>query len=366
MDSDSVQPAIASSAQTICNHFVRFYEQDKTILDAVNRFVSEGVENGEAAVVVGTAYHLDQLRQKWREVPAEQVTLLDAENTLSQFMRNGRPVRHLFRNVIGNVLQHAAKVGNGKTRVYGEMVALLWAEGNQDATLELEGFWNELSSSHEFQLLCAYPMGGFDQHAHGPAFQRICSAHSHVHPVCGVPQDVNDSDSINRYIAGLEQKAKALESGIPRYMQGDVTETRHRQYPNDTPVTDQPPLQVLVVDDDLETAKALGRLLRSFGHGVHISHSGADAHMQAALAIPDLILLDVAMPQVDGYAVARDLRTLPALANAVLIAFSGSIDAGKARAAGFDSWLEKPIGPGDIEKVLAMVRKRTVDRPRQE
>src|SRR4051812_12229840 len=109
---------------------------------------------------------------------------------------------------------------------------------------------------------------------------------------------------------------------------------------------EQTTVRVLVVDDDTGTAKALARLLRAYGHIVHIAHSGAEALELAVQVSPDLILQDIAMPSMDGYEVARHLRTIPALARTILIACSGSVDEQRARQAGFDGWLVKPVGVG--------------------
>ena len=113
-----------------------------------------------------------------------------------------------------------------------------------------------------------------------------------------------------------------------------------------------------MVDDDVGTANALGRLLRAYGHTVHIAYRGEEALELAVRVRPDLILQDIAMPSMDGYEIARRLRTMPALTRATLIACSGSVDEQKAREAGFDGWLIKPVASGDMETVLQIVLER--------
>jgi CheY-like chemotaxis protein len=123
-------------------------------------------------------------------------------------------------------------------------------------------------------------------------------------------------------------------------------------------VADRSTLNILIVDDDARAAKALGRLLRACGHNVHVSYNASEGLELASRIRPDLILHDIAMPVIDGYEAARRLREMPLLSRTLLIACSGSVDEQKARAAGFDGWLVKPISDGDLDTVLAMVLQR--------
>ena len=117
-------------------------------------------------------------------------------------------------------------------------------------------------------------------------------------------------------------------------------------------------LHILVVDDDVGAATALARLLRTYGHTVETAHDANRGLELASRMKLDLVLLDLAMPSIDGYEAARRLRAMPALSNTQLIACSGSVDEKKARAAGFDGWLAKPISDGDLDTVLALVVQR--------
>jgi CheY-like chemotaxis protein len=123
-------------------------------------------------------------------------------------------------------------------------------------------------------------------------------------------------------------------------------------------VTNRTHLNILVVDDDIGAANALGRLLRACGHTVHVSYSSPEGLELARRVKPDLILHDITMPLLDGYEAARRLREMPLLSGALLIACSGSVDEAKARDAGFDGWLVKPISNGELDTVLALVLRR--------
>ncbi len=124
-------------------------------------------------------------------------------------------------------------------------------------------------------------------------------------------------------------------------------------------------LNILVVDDDPGVRKALGRLLRSSGHAVQVSSTVREGFELACRMKPDLILHDIAMRPIDGYAAARRLRQTAALAGTLLVAYSGLLDEAKAREAGFDAWLHKPITAGKLDTLLAMAveRKRAQAAP---
>jgi CheY-like chemotaxis protein len=121
-------------------------------------------------------------------------------------------------------------------------------------------------------------------------------------------------------------------------------------------------LTVLIVDDDAGAARALARLLRACGHTAHVAYDAQEGFELASRMKPDLILHDLAMPGIDGHEAARRLRAAPEFSNTVLIACSGSVDEEKARAAGFDGWLVKPISDGDLDAVLETVLQRVNSR----
>lgn len=102
----------------------------------------------------------------------------------------------------------------------------------------------------------------------------------------------------------------------------------------------------LVVEDNADAAESLGELLRLLGHEVQVVTSGASAVAAARAFRPDLVLCDVGLPGLDGYAVARALRADPALGPLRLVAVTGygrEEDRRRAREAGFDDHLVKPL-----------------------
>jgi len=120
------------------------------------------------------------------------------------------------------------------------------------------------------------------------------------------------------------------------------------------------PLRVLVVDDNVDAAKSLGKLLGFRGHEVSLAHDGPSALAAAAAAPPDLVLLDIGLPGMDGYAVAARLRAA-GHAGAALVAVTGygrEDDLQRSRDAGFDHHLVKPIDFGQLQRIILEVHGR--------
>lgn len=122
-----------------------------------------------------------------------------------------------------------------------------------------------------------------------------------------------------------------------------------------------PPLRVLVVDDYFDTRRSLRQLLAIWGYEAREAADGVEALRVAAEFRPDLVVLDLAMPGLDGYEVARRLRQ--GGVGGVLVALTGyggqdAAEVEYARAAGFDHFLTKPCEAGRIEALLRSCRAR--------
>ncbi|POR52325.1 PAS/PAC sensor hybrid histidine kinase [Paraburkholderia eburnea] len=125
------------------------------------------------------------------------------------------------------------------------------------------------------------------------------------------------------------------------------------------------PLRVLVVDDNRDSADSLAMLLELKGHDVRVAYSAAQAREWAERFTPDAALIDIAMPEIDGYAALRDLRTLEALAHTVFAAMTGfgqAADIELTRAAGFEMHLVKPVDVSLFDEVLARAAARRAAR----
>ena len=206
-------------------HFVQFYEGEEFLFDAVGQFLGAGLRAGDRVVVIATEPHCAGFVQRLGSlgvgvgsaIASGQLTLLDARQTLAKFMIGGMPEPDLFRDMLARVIAKMKGEGGehcrARIRAYGEMVDLLWRDGNSNAAIRLEELWNEAVESHSFALLCAYIMGNFYKEGDHARFLDVCRNHSHVIPTERFTQ-LDDAHARLREISLLQQRARALESEI--------------------------------------------------------------------------------------------------------------------------------------------------------
>ena len=122
------------------------------------------------------------------------------------------------------------------------------------------------------------------------------------------------------------------------------------------PVAGAAGLRVLVVDDNVDGAESLSMMLELLGHQVHRVHDGASAITEATEWVPDVALLDIGLPDLTGYEVARRLRAEPRLGGLLLVAVTGwgsEDDQRRSAEAGIDHHLTKPVDARALERLLA-------------
>jgi len=110
--------------------------------------------------------------------------------------------------------------------------------------------------------------------------------------------------------------------------------------------------RVLVIEDDDNAAQALSLILRGWGCRVRVAHDGAEALRAAREGPADAVLLDVRLPGMDGYEVARRLREEPGLETAKMVAMTGDPDAAGSPHNGVQKVLTKPVGPETLWEVI--------------
>jgi signal transduction histidine kinase/ActR/RegA family two-component response regulator len=123
------------------------------------------------------------------------------------------------------------------------------------------------------------------------------------------------------------------------------------------PVTSADGRRILVVDDNLDAAETLARLLDSFGHAVRTAANGPQGLAMLSEFRPELCILDIGLPGMDGYELARRLRTDPRMEGVKLLALTGyghDVDRARALASGFDEHLVKPV---PVDQLTAMIAR---------
>lgn len=216
----NVAPRTDWSEMSETEHFVQFYEADAFLLNSLSGFIGTAINTGEGAIVVATKAHRDGLDELLKEngldianaSAAGLYVSLDAADTLSKFMVNGTPEPGRFTEVIGGLVTQV-RHGRPRLRAFGEMVTLLWADGNYTGAIHLEELWNDLQRTHSFSLFCAYPMNGFGGEKFLEPHSGVCTVHSRVIPAESYA-DLPTPDARLRAIAQLQQKANWLESEI--------------------------------------------------------------------------------------------------------------------------------------------------------
>ncbi len=172
-------------------HSVHFYEHDGELIDRLRGIVISALATGNAVLIVATEDHRRELSHalnnhwtNWAAARDEgRFLMVDAQETLDQFMVNGRPSRERFCTALGSLIRDCrftARSANRGLTAFGEMVSILWKEGNREAALELEALWNELLSDRTFHLHCAYPKQSMTEEGDALAFQSVCDHHSHI------------------------------------------------------------------------------------------------------------------------------------------------------------------------------------------
>jgi hypothetical protein len=172
-------------------HVVQLYGGDHQLLVRnVSRYLAEGLKRGDGLVVIATSEHAVAIVRQLTEESAEasqalrdgRLVVLDAQATLDRFMVDGQPDQDLFRAVVGSVLQGVrARSATGKMRAFGEMVGILWVDGEQAAATRLEKYWNELLIGSTFSLFCAYPIDIFDGASQTGGLEAVLCAHTHMY-----------------------------------------------------------------------------------------------------------------------------------------------------------------------------------------
>jgi hypothetical protein len=168
-------------------HLVKFYEDVDSLAQSVCNYIVPGLIRGDGVIIIATHSNIRTFEKLLENRAIDvrkvktigQLVFLNANETLESFMLDGSPDKTKFEKVIGAPLKKM-KTKYPTIRAYGEMVNILLEQENNKGMIKLENFWNDLSQSHKFSLLCAYSKSHFEDELSAQNFHEICCTHSHV------------------------------------------------------------------------------------------------------------------------------------------------------------------------------------------
>ncbi len=169
-------------------HIAHLYEDDSCLTKAVAEFIASGLHAGEPAIVLATQAHTEAITAELKSlrfnvksaVSDGYLTLVDAMDALAIIMVGTKPDHDLFLETMTGFIRQSRTIAERPVRIYGELVDLLWHQGNPEAAVRLEVLWNELGSTSPFSLLCGYNLGNVYNQAYWQHFQNVCREHREV------------------------------------------------------------------------------------------------------------------------------------------------------------------------------------------
>jgi len=195
-------------------HVVHFYDHDDELTQIVGRYLALAMHAGDVAIVIATETHRDAierfLERDGIDLAAaraqERLVVLDAASTLATFTRAGEIRADTFRALIGGLIRKAVE-SERLVKAYGEMVALLWEDGDVLGAIELERHWNELAHELPFALLCAYPSAAVASPEHADALEAVCREHCAVSELAAsFPVDAHSPGQARRLLVEMLQR----------------------------------------------------------------------------------------------------------------------------------------------------------------
>ena len=170
-------------------HAVQFYRDEQSLARTVARFLAEGLDAGQPGLVIATPSHtstiVGQLAERGLDVNelrrTGELQFVDAQKMLDSFMVDGNADHARFKKRVGDLIEAlCADRPPCPVRAYGELVDLLWQDGNAGAAIKLEMLWNQLAEAYDFSLLCGYAFGHFYKETRDPRYQEVRNHHTHV------------------------------------------------------------------------------------------------------------------------------------------------------------------------------------------
>jgi CheY-like chemotaxis protein len=158
--------------------------------------------------------------------------------------------------------------------------------------------------------------------------------------------------NVEAHSAGLGQGSR-FTVRLPLHEAKPDEDQPHESRPSEQMRT--APRRIVIIEDNRDSAQVLVLLLKRWGHDVHLAYDGVSGIELVSRIKPDLVLVDIGLPRLDGYRVAQELRLLEPAPERVLVAMTGygtETDRQKALRAGFDRHLTKPVLSADLARVV--------------
>ncbi|MDQ2639806.1 MAG: MEDS domain-containing protein [Pseudomonadota bacterium] len=174
------------------DHIVQLYQDQQFLNRAVCRFAAGAIANGEGVILVPTSAHWEAFRPRLEAegvdvkavIGSGQLTVVDADELLPRFMKDAMPDAPVFLGLAADVIDKARAAGRyPKVRWWGEMVNVLWEQGNVAASMSLEDQFDRLANQHEIAIFCSFIMDNFNSEVHSSLLPRLGQNHSHLIPV---------------------------------------------------------------------------------------------------------------------------------------------------------------------------------------
>ncbi len=201
-------------------HVVQFYEADEALISATSAYIGGALGADGVGITIATEAHRRAIENRLRADGFDleavhlsgQYIALDASETLERLIVDDEPDAERFADVIGAVIARATE-GGRPVRAFGEMVALLAADGRHAPALRLESLWNGGQHTHRFSLLCAYPMEVMGRSGFSDLLGGVCEAHGRIIPTESFSR-LDHPNARFREITRLQLRAASLEAEV--------------------------------------------------------------------------------------------------------------------------------------------------------
>jgi len=201
-------------------HGIQFYSGEGFLLDSLSRFVSTALEAGDSCLILATEAHKDGLAERLnargantdRAAKKGRYVTVDAFQVLAQLIVGGKLSKTRFDSFIREIvlpLNAAAESKMKRVAVGGEIVGLLWAEGKEEAAIELERIWNEMAAQGSYCLRCFYPLASFSDPRQNELFLKLCAEHASVIPYESHSAPIAEEERFAELAARVRQLERA-------------------------------------------------------------------------------------------------------------------------------------------------------------